>query len=181
METIRYQQRVCQDEEKIQHFLTKMRVGTLAMISNGRPYAVPLNYVWNGTALYFHGLASGKKTEALQENPWCCFTVFREYGTVMDDMPCAADTSYLSIVLFGQTMLVEDNEEKTMILQKIVDKYMPEYYKKPLTEKLVKNYRSSHDQRGVQVYKIVPESMTAKENKAAAEELFPAGTNTDKV
>jgi hypothetical protein len=181
MGPIRYQQRVCQDEEKIQRFLTKMRFGTLAMISNGMPYAVPLNYVWTGTALYFHGLASGRKAETLQGSPWGCFTVFQEYGTVMDDMPCAADTAYLSIMLFGQTIRVEDNKERTMILQKLVDKYMPGYYKKSLPEKLVENYRSSHDQRGVQVYKIVPKTITAKENKAAAEELFPAETDTDKV
>ncbi len=169
---IRYTKRICQDTKKIEHFLATMRVGTLAMITDDGPYAVPVNFIWFDKNIYFHGLASGRKTDALQKNPRVCFTVFQENGTVIDAMPCAADTAYMSVVLFGAALLVESVEEKTIVLQKIVDKYMPGYYEQALTEKLVDQYHSAYDQKCVQVYKICPETFTAKENYAEAKDLF---------
>jgi uncharacterized protein len=169
---IRYTKRICQDAKKIEDFLATMRVGTLAMITDDGPYAVPVNFVWFDQSLYFHGLATGRKSDALQKNPSVCLTVFKENGTVVDPMPCAADTAYMSVVLFGSALLVEAVKEKTMALQKIVDKYMPGYYEQTLTEKLVDQYHSAHDQKSVQVYKICPETFTAKENYAASEDLF---------
>ncbi|MDQ0203143.1 pyridoxamine 5'-phosphate oxidase family protein [Pectinatus haikarae] len=172
MEEIRYQQRICRDEGRVTEFLTSMRVGTLALYSEGEPYAVPLNYLWTEGKLYFHGLASGRKEKILQENPQICFNVHKEYGTVKDDMPCHADTAYFSVTMFGKAVPVDDAEEKAAAMQAFVEKYMPGYYKKPLTAELMRNYKSGHDGRTVQVYKIVPETITAKENSATKEELF---------
>lgn len=175
---IRYTQRICQDKKKIEDFLLNMRVGTLSMIGEDGPYAVPVNFVWTGSEIYFHGLASGRKTEILKKNPSVCFSIFREYGTVTDVMPCAADTSYMSVILFGSVVSVEDVTEKTRALQKIVEKYAPGYYQQPLTEKLVKEYHSSHDQKSAAVYKICPDTVTAKENSAVPDALFVQKLNT---
>ncbi len=98
--------------------------------------------------------------------------MYEEFGTVTDPMPCHADTSYMSVMIFGKVEKVVDFEEAALVLQKLVEKYTPGYYKKPLTSKLIENYRSSFDDKGVSVYRITTEDMTAKENQADENELF---------
>ncbi|MDR3288678.1 MAG: pyridoxamine 5'-phosphate oxidase family protein [Peptococcaceae bacterium] len=172
MEQIRYTQRICADRGKIEDFLARMRIGVLGMSSGAYPYCVPVNYVWRGGAVYFHGLGSGKKTEILLKEPPVSFTVFEEYGTVKDEVPCHADTAYLSVMIFGKAERVADVNEGAAALQAIVEKYMPAHYKSKLSGALIEKYRSSHDQRAVSIFRIVPLAMTAKENSAAAEDLF---------
>lgn len=172
MRDIRYKQRICTDKDKIDTFLREMRTGTLAMISDGVPYAVPLNYIWLDDALYFHGLASGRKEEALYTSPVCCFSVYKEYGTVKDDMPCHADTAYFSVIMFGKVILADDAEENAAVLQKIVEKYMPGYYNGTLAPEFVKNYKSDHDGKTVHVHKLIVSALTAKENQTEPENLF---------
>ena len=172
MNTVRYAKRDCRDKEKIEKFLESARVGVIGMNGGDFPYAVPVNFLWYEGSIFFHGIGSGKKMGILSEEPPICFTVYEEYGTVMDPMPCHADTAYMSVMLFGKVKKIDDFEEAATVLQKLVEKYTPGHYKKPLTGKLIENYRSSHDDRAVSVFKLTPEDMTAKENQASADQLF---------
>ncbi|MGB8455881.1 MAG: pyridoxamine 5'-phosphate oxidase family protein [Anaerocolumna sp.] len=172
MEQIRYKQRICTDKEKIETFLIRTRTGVLAMSGGKYPYAVPLNYVWNDGVVYFHGMGSGKKEDILTKDPPVTFTVYQDYGTVKDPMPCHADTSYMSVMIFGKAVKVTEPEEAALVLQKLVDKFMPEFYGHPLTGNLIEKYRSSMDGRAVSVYRILPQEMTAKENSAEPERIF---------
>ncbi|WP_419770980.1 MAG: pyridoxamine 5'-phosphate oxidase family protein [Candidatus Marinarcus sp.] len=172
MNQIRYKQRVCNDQEKIGLFLSKTRVGVVSMVDGNVPYAVPVNFVWNEGKVYFHGMGSGKKVDILSKNNPISFTVFEEYGTVSDPMPCKADTAYMSVMIFGNARKVEDFEEAATALQKILDKYMPEFYKNPMSASLMEKYRSGHDQNRTAVFCISPDELTAKENYAEPEQLF---------
>lgn len=172
MNKVRYVKRDCRDREKIGKFLQDARVGVIGMKGGDFPYAVPVNFVWYEGSIFFHGIGSGKKTDILSEEPPVCFTVYEEYGTVIDPMPCHADTAYMSVMLFGKVKKVDDFEEAATALQKLVEKYTHGYYKKPLTGNLIENYRSSHDNHAVSVFKLTPEDMTTKENQASADQLF---------
>lgn len=61
------------------------------MISQGRPYVVPVGFVWVEGSFFFHS-APGRKTRALDADPRCCFEV-DEY-----DRQTAA---WASVVAFG--------------------------------------------------------------------------------
>jgi nitroimidazol reductase NimA-like FMN-containing flavoprotein (pyridoxamine 5'-phosphate oxidase superfamily) len=62
MEQIRYTQRICDDHEKIDRFLTQKRVGTLGMCDKeGRPYAIPVNYIYWNRKIYIHGMGQRQK------------------------------------------------------------------------------------------------------------------------
>lgn len=172
MEQVRYTQRNCTDQEKIDAFLEKTRIGVIGMQGERYPYTVPVNYIWHQGAIYFHGMGSGKKTELLLKEPSVSFTVFEEVGTVKDPVPCHADTAYMSVMIFGNAKKVEDYGESAQVLQAIVDKYMPGFYKSKMTEALVERYHSSHDHKAVAVYKIEPEAITAKENAAEPDAIF---------
>lgn len=172
MNQIRYTQRICKDQEKIDAVLSRTRTGVVAMIGGGLPYAVPVNYVWHNGAVYFHGMGSGKKENILSANPPVCFTLYEEYGTVTDPVPCHADTAYMSIMIFGTAEKVTDHEEAAAALQKLVDKYMPGYYTHPLSGSFIGKYRSSHDDKAVSVYRVTPRDMTVKENPVENSTLF---------
>jgi nitroimidazol reductase NimA-like FMN-containing flavoprotein (pyridoxamine 5'-phosphate oxidase superfamily) len=172
MEQIRYQQRICTDTARIEEFLTKTRTGVIGISGADYPYCVPVNYIWRNGAVYFHGLGSSKKTELLEAHPRVSFTVYEEFGTVKDPVPCHADTSYMSVMLFGLAERVKDNRESAEALQAIVDKFMPGFYHGKISPALAEKYRSSQDDKAVAVYKIVPVERTAKVNAAAEEKLF---------
>ncbi len=89
-----------------------------------------------------------------------------------DPAPCHADTAYLSVMLFGRAEKVVDAKEKTAALQKLVEKYMPGFYKQILSPEYVGRYRSSMDGNAVAVYRIRPDQLTAKENAAPREKIF---------
>ncbi len=176
MEKIRYTQRICEDEEKINKFLNEKRAGALSMCDTGeRPYVIPVNYVYMDGKIYIHGMGSGKKNMLLEKNPSVCFTVFEEFGTVKDSVPCKCDTSYLSVVIFGKAALVQDLEEKTRALEGFMKKFMPGFFKNPLSMQFVDKYRSSFDNKAVAVYCICPEAVTAKENPVDMENMFNTG------
>ncbi|MGE4549098.1 MAG: pyridoxamine 5'-phosphate oxidase family protein [Intestinibacillus sp.] len=80
MQQIRYTQRICTDQQKIDAFLRRMRTGVLGICAGAYPYAVPVNFIWNDGAVYFHGMGSGKKFDLLLESPPVCFTVYGEVG-----------------------------------------------------------------------------------------------------
>jgi nitroimidazol reductase NimA-like FMN-containing flavoprotein (pyridoxamine 5'-phosphate oxidase superfamily) len=161
------------DKEKIEHFLESKRVGTLSMSEEAyRPYAVPVNYIYWDGKIYIHGMGSGKKNEVLAVNPSVCFTVFEEHGTVTDSVPCKCDTSYLSVVIFGKAALVENLEEKTIALNKFLEKFTPGFFKNNLSSQTVDKYRSSFDNKKVAVYCIKPDELTAKENPIDTEHMM---------
>ncbi|AIQ17628.1 pyridoxamine 5-phosphate oxidase [Paenibacillus sp. FSL H7-0357] len=166
MEHISYKQRDCRDQDKIVDFLTVARIGIVGIGGDAYPYAVPVNYVWHQGSVYFHGMGSGKKVRLLAEHPAVSFTVYREDSTLTDPVPCKADTAYFSVMLFGEAAKVTDMSEAAGVLQKILEKYTPGFYKQEMSERMVAKYRSSMDGNGVAVYRLTPVHLTAKENAA---------------
>lgn len=167
-----YKQRNCTDQAKIEKLLTSERTGVLGMTELNEPYAVPLNFIFYDGCIYFHGMGSGRKENILKSIAPVCFTVYKEYGTVTDPVPCHSDTSYISVIFFGKAEKVTDITEATAVLQALLEKYMPGYYKRALLPDFVKKYRSSIDGNAVSVYKIKPEVVTAKENAADPDSIF---------
>lgn len=174
MEQINYQQRICEDKVKIDEFLRKQRVGILALVTGEGefPYAVPLNYVFYRGKIYFHGMGSGKKNNILKEEQKACFTVYEEFGTVSDPVPAKCDTAYFSVMLFGSVELVTDLKTKTEVLQQLLSKFLPGFFKQPVSEVFVDKYRSSLDKKAVAVYELQPAQITAKGNPVDEEHMF---------
>ncbi len=172
MTQIAYTDRVWNDPAQIDAFLNAERVGVLALSTQPYPYAVPMNYLWADGRIYFHGLGSGRKFELLTREPAASFTVFADHGTTTDPMPCHADTSYSSVMIFGQVAQVTDLTEAAEALQGLVTKLLPGFYRSRITDRLVDNYRSGMDDNPVAVYRLTPDRLTAKHNLADPGELF---------
>lgn len=87
----------------------------------GYPYAVPVNYVYDGTAIFIHSAAQGHKIDALRRNPKCSLCVVDK-----DDVIPQEFTSYFrSVIVFGKAYFVETTDEKIAALRLLGDKYSP--------------------------------------------------------
>lgn len=176
MEHVSYKQRDCRDQAKIDEFLNHTRTGIIGISGDDYPYTVPVNYVWHQGKIYFHGMGSGKKVSLLSSHQKVSFTVYEEFGTTTDPMPCKADTSYLSVMLFGTAHKVTSFDEAAQALQLILNKYTPGFYKQGISSGLVEKYRSAMDGNAVAVFRVDPIHITAKENAADPSAIYKPAT-----
>lgn len=172
MDQIRYKQRICSDQNKIDEFLLSTRTGVISMGAGEYPYAIPVNFIWKNGSIYFHGMGSGKKYDILLQQPKVCFSVYQEFGTVTDPVPCHADTSYFSVLIFGEARKVNDFQEGAEVLELLLDKFMPGFYSQKISSHLVEKYRSSMDNNPVGIFCIDIKHITAKENAVSSESLY---------
>ena len=85
------------------------------------PYAVPVNYVYDGAAIYIHSAAQGYKIDALKRNPKCSLCVVDKDDVIPEEF-----TSYFrSVIVFGMAHFVESKEEKVAALRLLGYKYSP--------------------------------------------------------
>lgn len=174
MFSVRMQKRECTDQAKIRSFLLKAKTGFLGLSANGIPYVVPLNFTCLGESVYFHGAAEGRKISYIQQNPETCFTVCEEFGTLTSPIPAHTDTSYMSVMIFGQIQFVTDIDEAVEAMQSMLDKYVPGYYNQPLSKSHLEKYKSSLGSI-TQVFKLEMNSISAKENESKESAMFYPG------
>lgn len=178
MEKIRQEKLSCTDEQRIDQFLNQARTGYLGLADGEFPYVVPLNFIWMNGAMYFHGAAHGRKINVIDANSNCCFTVAEDVGTMVSPIPAKTDTAYMSVMLFGVLETVSDLNEATAAMQGMLDKYVPGYYDKNLSQSHVERYRSSLGSHTV-VFKLIPKVRTAKENQLNPQLSFYTGRKVE--
>ena len=148
-------------KEKIIEFLSSETTGRIASIdANGFPQIIPMNFVFINDVIYMHSHIRGEKLENIKRNDKVGFEVDRSLEFLpsyfFDPTDASlADTLYISVVMKGTCTIVEDKEEKTLVLNGLMKKYQPEGDYEPMNSKMdVLNE--------VAVIKIVPNTMRGK-------------------
>lgn len=100
------QQLSAEDTERI------LRTGKYCVMAvsgdDGYPYAVPINYVYDGTSIYIHSAAQGYKIDALRRNPKCSLCIVDKDDVIPEEF-----TSYFrSVIAFGTACFVESTDER---------------------------------------------------------------------
>ncbi len=85
------------------------------------PYALPVNYVYDGDHIYIHSAISGHKIDAICRNPKVSLCVIDKGDVVPEEFT----TYFRSVIAFGRARLIEDEGEKIEALKKLSDKYCP--------------------------------------------------------
>jgi uncharacterized protein len=164
-----------QSKKKIVEFLNNQPVGRIASTdANGYPQVIPMNFVFVQAdipdinsqpvikldAIYMHSHPFGEKLENIKRNEKVGFEVDQHicflpsYYFHLTDAS-QADTLYISIVIKGNSSIVEDNEEKARALNALMKKYQKEGRYQILHPKM----SSVHE---VTVIKIVPKEIHGK-------------------
>ncbi len=115
---MRRQDRELADAE-IESILNRGLYGVLSMQGpDGYGYGVPLSYVYDGGAIYFHAALEGKKLDCLRRNNKVSFCVVGQAEPMTEKF----SMRYRSVMAFGKIHEVK-GEEKMEALLKLVDKY----------------------------------------------------------
>lgn len=104
------------------------------------PYIVPVHFVYEDGKIYIHSRPAGKKMDILQQNTSVCLCAYHMDRLILDahDNPCNTNTQYESVIVSGNALLVQSEEEKARILRAIVQKYTPHLSAKELPPAMVK-------------------------------------------
>ena len=133
-----------QSKENIISFLNNQAVGRFATIDiNGFPQIIPMNFVYvqaekidnshilKQDAIYMHSYRFGEKIDNIKRNSNTGFEVDQHLAFLPSyyfhpSDASQADTLYKSVVIKGQSHIIEDKEEKTLALNSLMEKYQPE-------------------------------------------------------
>ncbi len=97
--------------------------GVLAVLGDeGYPYAVPLNYVYEGGAIYFHCARSGHKYDAVKACPHASFCVIDR----SDVVPETYSTDYRSVIVFGEVSELTNEAEKRHAIERLALRFAPD-------------------------------------------------------
>ena len=142
------------DINSAKELLKSCRRGVIAVNGdNGYPYAVPINYLYDGEAdkIYFHGARAGHKFDSIKACDKVCFTV---YGNEM--IKDEAWAPYLqSAVVFGRCRLAEGGSDTISLLKKFAEKYYPN--EQLIDEEIAKSGKAA------QMFEIEIEHISGKE------------------
>lgn len=109
-------------EAECAEILNRNTSGVLAVSGDDYyPYAVPLSYVFDGNAVYFHCAKSGHKLDAITRNEKASFCVIDRDEIV----PEKYTTHYRSVILFGRAKIITDRDEMLAAIEKLAIKYNP--------------------------------------------------------
>lgn len=110
------------DQKQVAKILAHATHGVLALapcFEGDFPYAVPLSYVYQNGAIYFHSALEGHKLDAMRANEQASFCVVGQDNVV----PELFATSYESVIAFGSVHIVENEEERIVALSALGKKY----------------------------------------------------------
>lgn len=148
-------------EEKIAQFLNEEHVGRIASLDgDGFPQIIPMNFAFLNGVIYMHSHTRGEKLDNIKTNPKVGFEVDREveflpsYFSSPTDAS-QADTLYISVVIKGDGVIINDKEEKTLALNALMEKYQPEGRYEKLTPEM-------HVVDEVAIIKVIPKTMRGK-------------------
>ena len=152
---------VIKSKTKIIKFLNEEDTGRISSIDkHGFPQIIPMNFVFLNDSVYMHSHIRGEKIENIKRNSKVGFEVDRNleflpsYFSDPEDASLA-DTLYISVVIKGEALLVENNEEKVLALNGLMKKYQPEGRYKPMDKDMDVLDATA-------VIKIIPEEMNGK-------------------
>ena len=148
-------------KERLIEFLNKQETGRICSVDkDGYPQIIPMNFVFVNDVVYMHSHTKGEKLENIRQNSKVGFEVDQSleflpsYFTHPTDAS-QADTLYISVVIKGTGIIINDRKEKTLALNSLMKKYQPEGGYESISPEM-------HVVDEVAIIKVVPTTMRGK-------------------
>ena len=118
------------------------------------------SHILKQDAIYMHSYRFGEKIDNIKRNSNTGFEVDQHLAFLPSyyfhpSDASQADTLYKSVVIKGQSHIIEDKEEKTLALNSLMEKYQTEGNYEKLNSKM-------HSVQEVTVIKLIPNNMKGK-------------------
>jgi len=119
--------RAVTDETWLKTMLHQAPYGALGTEWQGQPYVKPTLFAYDeaASAIYFHGAVEGGTRSNIEANPRTCFCICDLGRLLPADSAMEFSIEYDSLIAFGKTRIVIDQEEARHALQLLLDKYFP--------------------------------------------------------
>lgn len=111
------------DRSVLEKIIEDSVVCRLALADGDWPYIVPLNFGYSDGTLYFHCAPEGRKLSIIKANPNACLEFEANTHIITADKPCGWTMRYQSVIGYGKAYQVEDDREKRMGLNIIMQHY----------------------------------------------------------
>lgn len=100
------------------------KVCRLAMVDNGQPYVVPLNFGYRQDdsviTIFLHCAREGRKTEILKQNNQVCIEMDQMKELICGEKGCDYSCYFESFIGTGQAVFLDDAAAKAEALQAIM-------------------------------------------------------------
>ncbi len=165
---VRRADRAVEDEAWIRAMLHSAPTGTLATVYEGQPFINNNLFVYDEAdhAIYMHTARLGRTRANLELDERVCFSVHEMGRLLPADTALEFSVEYASVVVFGRGSVIQEADQATCALQKLLNKYFPHLHPgqqyRPITpEELARTA----------VYRIQIEAWSGKKKQVAAD--FP--------
>ncbi len=111
------------DKNFVEEILSKSEICRVAMVNEGEPYLVPVNYGYSEDAIYIHSASRGKKIDVLRKNNRVCFEIDYGHEVLKAELACNWTEKYRSLIGYGAVDIVTDDKEKRFGLDRIMEHY----------------------------------------------------------
>jgi len=152
MQTMRRKDREITDALFIEKVLNDSVYGSLGLCDNGEPYVVPMSYAWSDNKLWFHCANEGRKLDIIRANPKVCFQVTGVTEPIVAEDACRSGMLYSSVIILGTASIIEEHEEKSAALEKLMQHFSKEFSHK----------FSQEETNRVTIISIKPDKITCK-------------------
>lgn len=127
---MRRRKQLLQEEDSIR-ILKTCTAGVLGVNGDdGYPYTVPMSYAYVDGKIFMHSAKKGHKIDGIKKSNKVTFTVIEKDEVIQKTFT----THYRSVSVFGRARLLVDDKEKRNAMEKIADKYSPDYIKESHVE-----------------------------------------------
>lgn len=111
------------DKSQIESILSKAEIIRLAMVDEGLPYIVAMNFAYFDGFLYMHSAKEGRKIDILKKENTVAFQTDTGVEFVLKEEACSCGTRYMSVCGTGRAFLIDEKAEKTKALDAIMAKH----------------------------------------------------------
>ena len=111
------------DKQMMEKILDEAQVIRIAMVDNGEPYLVAMNFAYTDGVLYMHSAREGRKIDILKKNSKVAFQADTGVELLIENEACGCSTRYMSVFGTGKVFLIENKAGKTDALDAIMKKH----------------------------------------------------------
>jgi len=150
------------NQEEIIEIIDRCVICRVAMVDDGKPYLVPLNFGYTldqgKLTLVFHSAKSGRKIDIFRKHPDVCFEMDCDHALIDGERACDYSFAFSSVIGNGKVEFIEDEALKLEALKLLM---------KRQTGK--ENFEfSPREVHGVCVFTIVSDDFSTKRKTTTA-------------
>lgn len=126
---MRRKDREVTDPVQIEQIVQRCDVCRMAMVDQGMPYVVPMNFGYtlegNQWTLYFHSAKEGRMPRILHENPAVCVEMDGAHALLPAQEACGYGMAFESVILEGEVEFARSDAQKVLWLNHLMRKVAP--------------------------------------------------------